>query len=51
MMNVTNVCVCADVEITEPSIGPSVFCGVGLALGLLGLVTGVFFIAKENKWI
>ncbi|XP_039537315.1 H-2 class II histocompatibility antigen, I-E alpha chain isoform X2 [Pimephales promelas] len=40
-----------DVEITEPSIGPSVFCGVGLALGLLGLVTGVFFIAKEKKWI
>ncbi|KAG1974032.1 H-2 class II histocompatibility antigen, A-U alpha chain isoform X1 [Pimephales promelas] len=38
-----------DVEITEPSIGPSVFCGVGLALGLLGLVTGVFFIAKGNN--
>lgn len=37
-----------DVEITEPSNGPSVFCGVGLALGLLGLVTGVFFIAKGN---
>ncbi|XP_048065086.1 H-2 class II histocompatibility antigen, A-U alpha chain-like [Megalobrama amblycephala] len=35
-----------DVEIKEPSIGPSVFCGVGLALGLLGLATGVFFIAK-----
>uniref|UniRef100_A0A8C1NE38 Ig-like domain-containing protein n=1 Tax=Cyprinus carpio TaxID=7962 RepID=A0A8C1NE38_CYPCA len=40
-----------DVEIMEPSIGPSVFCGVGLAFGLLGLVTGVFFIAKRNKWI
>uniref|UniRef100_A0A8C1AE77 Si:ch73-211l2.3 n=1 Tax=Cyprinus carpio carpio TaxID=630221 RepID=A0A8C1AE77_CYPCA len=37
-----------DVEITEPSNGPSVFCGVGLTLGLLGLVTGVFFIAKGN---
>ncbi|KAF4109797.1 hypothetical protein G5714_009049 [Onychostoma macrolepis] len=37
-----------DVEITEPSIGPSVFCGVGLTLGLLGLATGVFFIAKGN---
>ncbi|XP_051758589.1 H-2 class II histocompatibility antigen, A-U alpha chain [Ctenopharyngodon idella] len=37
-----------DVEIKEPSIGPSVFCGVGLALGLLGLATGVFFIAKRN---
>ncbi|XP_067269566.1 H-2 class II histocompatibility antigen, A-U alpha chain [Pseudorasbora parva] len=40
-----------DVEITEPGIGPSVFCGVGLALGLLGLATGAFFIAKEKKWI
>ncbi|XP_067251203.1 H-2 class II histocompatibility antigen, A-U alpha chain-like [Chanodichthys erythropterus] len=40
-----------DVEIKEPSIGPSVFCGVGLALGLLGLATGVFFIAKEKRWI
>uniref|UniRef100_A0A671RJ02 Si:ch73-211l2.3 n=1 Tax=Sinocyclocheilus anshuiensis TaxID=1608454 RepID=A0A671RJ02_9TELE len=37
-----------DVEIMEPSNGPSVFCGVGLALGLLGLATGVFFIAKGN---
>uniref|UniRef100_A0A672QG31 Si:ch73-211l2.3 n=1 Tax=Sinocyclocheilus grahami TaxID=75366 RepID=A0A672QG31_SINGR len=35
-------------EITEPSNGPLVFCGVGLALGLLGLATGVFFIAKGN---
>ncbi|XP_048065085.1 H-2 class II histocompatibility antigen, A-Q alpha chain-like [Megalobrama amblycephala] len=40
-----------DVEIKEPSIGPSVFCGVGLTLGLLGLATGVFFIAKEKRWI
>ncbi|XP_058641390.1 H-2 class II histocompatibility antigen, A-S alpha chain-like [Onychostoma macrolepis] len=40
-----------DVEITEPSIGPSVFCGVGLALGLLGLTTGAVFIAKGKKWI
>uniref|UniRef100_A0A8C1L186 Ig-like domain-containing protein n=1 Tax=Cyprinus carpio TaxID=7962 RepID=A0A8C1L186_CYPCA len=37
-----------DVEITEPSTGPSVFCGVGLALGLLGLATGAVFIAKRN---
>ncbi|XP_051758586.1 H-2 class II histocompatibility antigen, A-Q alpha chain-like [Ctenopharyngodon idella] len=40
-----------DVEIKEPSIGPSVFCGVGLALGLLGLATGAVFIAKGKKWI
>ncbi|KAK2898775.1 hypothetical protein Q8A67_010193 [Cirrhinus molitorella] len=37
-----------DVEIREPDIGPAVFCGVGLALGLLGLGTGVFFIVKGN---
>ncbi|KAK2898772.1 hypothetical protein Q8A67_010190 [Cirrhinus molitorella] len=37
-----------DVEIKDPNIGPSVFRGVGLALGLLGLTTGVFFIAKGN---
>uniref|UniRef100_A0A9J8DGC4 Ig-like domain-containing protein n=3 Tax=Cyprinus carpio TaxID=7962 RepID=A0A9J8DGC4_CYPCA len=37
-----------DVEITEPSTGPSVFCGVALALGLLGLATGAVFIAKRN---
>ncbi|XP_052420240.1 H-2 class II histocompatibility antigen, A-U alpha chain-like [Carassius gibelio] len=39
------------VEIKEPNNGPSVFCGVGLALGLLGLATGVFFIAKGKNWI
>ncbi|KAL1269616.1 hypothetical protein QQF64_031905 [Cirrhinus molitorella] len=38
-----------DVEINKPSIGPSVFCGVGLALGVLGLATGAFFVAKEKK--
>ncbi|XP_067251202.1 H-2 class II histocompatibility antigen, A-Q alpha chain-like [Chanodichthys erythropterus] len=40
-----------DVEIKGPSIGPSVLCGVGLALGLLGLAIGAFFIAKEKRWI
>uniref|UniRef100_A0A8C1Z5Y1 Ig-like domain-containing protein n=1 Tax=Cyprinus carpio TaxID=7962 RepID=A0A8C1Z5Y1_CYPCA len=45
------VSVCSDVEITEPSTGPSVFCGVGLALGLLGLATGAVFIAKGETWI
>ncbi|XP_699949.2 H-2 class II histocompatibility antigen, A-U alpha chain [Danio rerio] len=38
-----------DVEVKQPSIGPSVFCGVGLALGLLGFATGVFFTAKGNN--
>ncbi|KTG27771.1 hypothetical protein cypCar_00048361, partial [Cyprinus carpio] len=38
------------VEIKEPSTGPSVFCGVGLALGLLDLATGDFFIAKGYNY-
>ncbi|XP_073766067.1 H-2 class II histocompatibility antigen, A-U alpha chain [Danio rerio] len=40
-----------DVEVQQPSIGPSVFCGVSLALGLFGFATGVLFIAKGKKWI
>ncbi|XP_043085173.1 H-2 class II histocompatibility antigen, A-U alpha chain-like [Puntigrus tetrazona] len=29
-----------------PSLGPAVFCGVGLTLGLLGVTTGLFFLIK-----
>ncbi|XP_062383708.1 rano class II histocompatibility antigen, B alpha chain-like isoform X2 [Sardina pilchardus] len=35
-----------DVEVSEPSLGPSVFCGVGLAVGLLGVATGTFLLVK-----
>ncbi|KAL2096347.1 hypothetical protein ACEWY4_008495 [Coilia grayii] len=35
-----------EVEVSEPSVGPSVFCGVGVALGLLGVATGTFFFFK-----
>ncbi|XP_031427030.1 H-2 class II histocompatibility antigen, A-K alpha chain-like [Clupea harengus] len=38
-----------DVEVSEPSLGPSVFCGVGLTLGLLGVATGTFFLVKGNQ--
>ncbi|XP_062855481.1 mamu class II histocompatibility antigen, DR alpha chain-like [Trichomycterus rosablanca] len=38
-----------DVDVKIPSIGPSVFCGVGLALGLLGVATGTFFLVKGNQ--
>ncbi|XP_062855648.1 H-2 class II histocompatibility antigen, I-E alpha chain-like [Trichomycterus rosablanca] len=38
-----------DVNVEMPSIGPSVFCGVGLALGLLGVATGTFFLVKGNQ--
>ncbi|XP_062398238.1 RLA class II histocompatibility antigen, DP alpha-1 chain-like isoform X3 [Sardina pilchardus] len=36
-------------EVSEPSLGPSVFCGVGLTLGLLGVATGTFFLVKGNQ--
>ena len=38
----------ADVQVALPGVGPSVFCGVGLAGGLMGLVVGIFFIVKGN---
>ncbi len=38
-----------DVEVAIPSVGPAVFCGVGLTLGLLGVAMGTFFIVKGNK--
>ncbi|XP_059403078.1 H-2 class II histocompatibility antigen, A-U alpha chain-like [Carassius carassius] len=31
-----------------PSVGPALFCGVGLTLGLLGVATGLFFIIKAT---
>ncbi|NP_001290803.1 H-2 class II histocompatibility antigen, A-U alpha chain-like precursor [Esox lucius] len=36
-------------EVTQPSVGPAVFCGVGLTLGLLGVATGTFFLIKGNE--
>ncbi|KAF4115209.1 H-2 class II histocompatibility antigen, A-U alpha chain-like isoform X1 [Onychostoma macrolepis] len=38
-----------DVEVAMPSVGPAVFCGVGLTLGLLGVAMGTFFIVKGNN--
>ncbi|XP_056102441.1 H-2 class II histocompatibility antigen, A-U alpha chain-like [Rhinichthys klamathensis goyatoka] len=37
-----------DVEVVLPGIGPSVFCGVGLTLGLLGMATGAYFYNKAQ---
>ncbi|KAI4880981.1 hypothetical protein NFI96_013662, partial [Prochilodus magdalenae] len=37
-----------DVQVALPSVGPSVFCGVGLAAGLLGVAVGTFFLVKGN---
>nr|AAD39872.1 MHC class II antigen [Ictalurus punctatus] len=38
-----------EVNVDLPSVGPAVFCGVGLAVGLLGVATGTFFLVKGNQ--
>ncbi|KAK2840608.1 hypothetical protein Q7C36_012187 [Tachysurus vachellii] len=38
-----------EVNVELPSVGPSVFCGVGLFVGLLGVATGTFFLVKGNR--
>ncbi|MEQ2272140.1 hypothetical protein XENORESO_015333 [Xenotaenia resolanae] len=40
-----------DVELDnpQPSVGPAVFCGVGLTIGLLGVAVGTFFLIKGNE--
>ncbi|KAM7383499.1 hypothetical protein PAMP_003145 [Pampus punctatissimus] len=35
-------------DVSHLSLGPDVFCGVGLFLGLFGFTTGVFFIVKGH---
>uniref|UniRef100_A0A3B5B311 Ig-like domain-containing protein n=1 Tax=Stegastes partitus TaxID=144197 RepID=A0A3B5B311_9TELE len=32
-----------------PSVGPAVFCGIGVTLGLLGVAAGIFFFIKGHK--
>uniref|UniRef100_A0A3P9DTY3 H-2 class II histocompatibility antigen, A-U alpha chain n=1 Tax=Maylandia zebra TaxID=106582 RepID=A0A3P9DTY3_9CICH len=34
---------------SDPGVGPSVFCGVGLTLGLVGVAAGTFFLVKGNE--
>ncbi|MED6271396.1 hypothetical protein CHARACLAT_019754 [Characodon lateralis] len=38
-----------EVHIPQPSVGPAVFCGVGLTIGLLGVAVGTFFLIKGNE--
>ena len=46
-MCIVYVCVfCTDVQVTPPSLGPTVFCVAGLAAGMLGTVVGIFFFIK-----
>ncbi|XP_072314561.1 H-2 class II histocompatibility antigen, A-B alpha chain-like [Eucyclogobius newberryi] len=37
------------VEFPGASLGPSVFCAVGLTLGLVGVAVGTFFLVKGNE--
>ncbi|CAI5669600.1 unnamed protein product [Oreochromis niloticus] len=34
---------------SDPGVGPSVFCGMGLTLGLVGVAAGTFFLIKGNE--
>ncbi|KAL6118290.1 uncharacterized protein ACO6RY_03120 [Pungitius sinensis] len=38
-----------DLKGSRPSVGPVVFCGVGLTVGLLGVAAGTFFLIKGNE--
>nr|AEP83752.1 MHC class II antigen alpha [Cynoglossus semilaevis] len=38
-----------EVEVEQPSVGPAVFCAVGLTLGLFGVAAGTFFLIKGNE--
>ncbi|RXN07777.1 mamu class II histocompatibility DR alpha chain-like protein [Labeo rohita] len=38
-----------EVDVNVPGVGPAVFCGVGLSLGLLGVAAGTFFLIKGNN--
>ncbi|XP_053199702.1 H-2 class II histocompatibility antigen, A-U alpha chain-like [Scomber japonicus] len=37
------------VEVQQPGVGPAVFCGLGLTIGLLGVAAGTFFLIKGNE--
>ncbi len=43
-----SVCI-PEVDVAVPGVGPAVFCGVGLSLGLLGVAAGTFFLIKGNN--
>ncbi|KAM4716394.1 H-2 class II histocompatibility antigen, A-Q alpha chain-like [Anableps anableps] len=39
-----------DVETDEMSMGPAVFCALGLTLGFLGVAAGIFFFVKGSQY-
>ncbi|CAJ1048340.1 RLA class II histocompatibility antigen%2C DP alpha-1 chain-like [Xyrichtys novacula] len=38
-----------EVKTVQPGVGPAVFCGLGLTVGLLGVAVGTFFLIKGNE--
>nr|XP_046270895.1 H-2 class II histocompatibility antigen, A-D alpha chain-like isoform X2 [Scatophagus argus] len=38
-----------EVDTDEVNVSPAVFCGLGLSLGLLGVVAGIFFFVKGHQ--
>ncbi|XP_040886960.1 LOW QUALITY PROTEIN: H-2 class II histocompatibility antigen, A-U alpha chain-like [Toxotes jaculatrix] len=38
-----------DVDVQQPGVGPAVFCGLGLTVGLLGVAAGTFFLIKGTS--
>ncbi|XP_039679057.1 RLA class II histocompatibility antigen, DP alpha-1 chain-like [Perca fluviatilis] len=38
-----------DMEKTHPGVGPTIFCGLGLTVCLLGVAAGIFFLIKGNE--
>ncbi|KAL7884021.1 hypothetical protein AOLI_G00067910 [Acnodon oligacanthus] len=39
-----------DVQVALPNVGPTVFCGVGLGLGLIGVIVGIVFLMKGRNF-
>ncbi|XP_054912052.1 LOW QUALITY PROTEIN: mamu class II histocompatibility antigen, DR alpha chain-like [Poeciliopsis prolifica] len=38
-----------EVQVAPPGVGPAVFCGVGLIVGLLGVAVGTFFLVRGTE--
>ncbi|XP_028993875.1 RLA class II histocompatibility antigen, DP alpha-1 chain-like isoform X1 [Betta splendens] len=38
-----------EVDVQQPSVGPAVFCALGLTVALLGVAAGTFFLIKGNS--
>ncbi|KAL6456332.1 hypothetical protein MHYP_G00348750 [Metynnis hypsauchen] len=39
-----------DVQVALPSVGPIAFCGAGLGVAVIGVITGIVFLVKGKKY-